>query len=290
MENINVTTEKPKKITKKLIIKMAVICVSVGLLICLLVFAFTGFNIYALSREKFEKKVYEDDHIYQNYEILTENDNIEFKISDNDKLRIEYYDSNLVTHNMLKDRTNDNTLTVSSDNHKKWYDYIGTVSIETPKMTIYLPEKNCEKITVDTTNGAITVNDVNAKRIELFSTNGSVTVDGCKSDNYIGLHTTNGTVTAKNTIIKDTGGQLDFSNENLYLETVNGSIRIDNCDAAIITADTVNGGITGKISRKMHYITSTVNGDVMVPGPPLGYDDYEGMCSLSTVNGDIHMK
>ncbi len=309
MESKNVTMKKPNKITKKFLIKLAVLFFCSGLLLCLIVFFCTGLNIYAISTEQFEKKVYEDSYPYQSYEILAEDDDIEFKASTDDKLHIEYYDSNLVKHNLLKDQEKEMTLTVSASNQKKWYHYIGANYAPTPKITVYLPKKEYKKIYVaitngnitidqsltvtdllylETTNGNIRLKDANVKnQLEAGTMNGNITIDGCKAVSDLSLHTTNGNITAKNSICQGTANTYDSN--YFSLNTTNGSIILDKCDGANISASTVNGSITGKLISEKRYSCSTVNGSVSVPGPPLGYVDADGMCLLTTVNGNIDM-
>ena len=296
-----------KKNKTTFFIKLSVLLMSAGILIFLIAFISSCFNIYALNSETSHSEIFEPDGTYDNISVTGICDNIEIRLSNDDKTYVECTESNYYTHEIsVQKNHNNNCLFITTKDLRKWYDYWQFNVATNHHIIIYVPKPTFYRIVAQTTDGSIQITEqLTGSNIRLLSVNGNITVkntiiDADANDEWeetgLRAETTNGTIQATNcqsnkTLdFTTTNGRVIAKNSNakeaLSLRSVNGDIMIDNSDAKSIYAETVNGSINGHIPTKKIYSASTVNGSVSVPGPPFG-EDTDNNCLLTTINGNI---
>lgn len=223
-----------------------------------------------------EKDIHENFH---SIEIETKNAEIEILPTNGDSAKV------LLTGNRGKDyklNANIDGNTLEIEVSKKWLKWFPIdFSISTPKLKVYLPEEEYNKIEVETSNGAIDASHLVAKEIYLESDNGRIELEDAKATT-IDVETNNGKVTLTNVEGTIKG---ESNNGSIFLET-------DSIDRPI-QLDTNNGKIVVKTDKKPTNVTLELevdNGEISVFGDK-HYDgvvgDGENLIKLTANNGHI---
>ncbi|MCI1336394.1 MAG: DUF4097 domain-containing protein [Lactobacillus crispatus] len=95
-----------------------------------------------------------------------------------------------------------------------------------PTITIEVPKKKLNKVTIDSSNGNVTVSDVSLKRGQIDTSNGSVVVRNSMTQGY-DLETSNGRITVNGQDEGDTYSKNDGGNNVLEIDTSNGNITVN---------------------------------------------------------------
>ncbi|MDD6269745.1 MAG: DUF4097 family beta strand repeat-containing protein [Oscillospiraceae bacterium] len=259
----------------------------------------TGFDPLGSEDTAYETKIYNIEEKFSNIEIDDVSYSIEIKPSDDGKCRIECEENNKITHDV---QVKGDTLRIDFKDKRKWYEKI-TLSINpdswrTRSMTVYLPEKEYEKLNVDTVSGDIVVEkgftftegvldntsgDMNCKAfftkdLTAESTSGNVNLADIKAQS-IRAESTSGEidiaaseVTGK-IICDSTSGSVTLSVVNakdISAESTSGEVKMNNVNASgEISIDTTSGEITlDRVDAKSIEIDSTsgsVTGTLLSP-------------------------
>lgn len=95
-----------------------------------------------------------------------------------------------------------------------------------PTITIEIPKKKLDKVTIDSSNGNVTVKDLALKRGQIDTSNGSVVVRNSVAQGY-DLDTSNGRITVNGQDEGDTYSQNDVGDNVLEIDTSNGNITVN---------------------------------------------------------------
>ncbi|MGN1405117.1 MAG: DUF4097 family beta strand repeat-containing protein [Erysipelotrichaceae bacterium] len=214
-----------------------------------------------------------------NVEVYSQNSSIRICLSS---------DNNAYVKCKRNDRVNVNgdTLTVKEEN--EWF---GFIKFSSPKIEIYLPEKEYEQLTVDTISGSTDLKDrLSFIDAEIESTSGSIDCD-IEVINKAVFSSTSGSVKVEDLnndelAVSTVSGSVKLNNviseRSMIIETTSGSIKLDKVDSENIEISTVSGSVNGKILSDKQYHVSTLSGSVNVP-------DSKGIevCNIETVSGSV---
>ncbi len=260
-----------------------------------------------LSTVKYETNEYEINEDYKNISISTDTADIVFMPSIDSKCRVVCFEEVKQKHNV---KVQDSTLMITIVNTKKWYDYIG-ISLGTPKITVYLPEKEYgtlfvkgntgdveipkeyvfENINVKLSTGYITLEGVTANNVDLSTSTGGISVSNMSCAEELKVKVSTGKCTLKditlNTFItKGNTGDVYLSNvialEKFSIERSTGDIKLENCDANELFIKTDTGDVRGSLLTDKVFIARTDTGRVEVPKTVTG-----GKCEITTDTGNI---
>lgn len=95
-----------------------------------------------------------------------------------------------------------------------------------PAITIEVPKKKLDKVTIDSSNGNVTVKDLALKQGKIDTSNGSVVVRNSVVQGY-DLDTSNGRITVNGQDEGDTYSQNDVGDNVLEIDTSNGNITVN---------------------------------------------------------------
>ena len=95
-----------------------------------------------------------------------------------------------------------------------------------PAITIEVPKKELDKVTIDSSNGNVTVKDLALKQGKIDTSNGSVVVRNSVAQGY-DLDTSNGRITVNGQDEGDTYSQNDVGDNVLEIDTSNGNITVN---------------------------------------------------------------
>lgn len=180
-------------------------CVIFGGVMTMLQWDFTK-----LSTVKYETNDYEIDENYKNISIVTDTADIVFVPSQNSKSSVVCYEQKNVKHSVT---VKDDTLVIAVVDTRKWYEYIG-INIGTPKITVYLPNAEYEKLFIKESTGNVEIpNNFRFESMDISTSTGDVKNDASAS-------------------------------ESIKIKTGTGNIRVENISAEALDLSVSTGEIT----------------------------------------------
>ena len=292
---------------KKITIIISAVLLAVGLTLFTSAFAAAGFDFSKLSTASCDTAEHKISASFERIRIDTAESDIVFKSADDGQCRVECYERDKMKHSVLVE---DGTLTITCTDRRSWYDYL-TFSAGSPSMTVYLPAKDYEALSIDCGTGDITVPDsfsfgridvststgdvdcaasasgnlkirtgtgsirlsgVKAESIDLSASTGNIELKDAETKTGITIETSTGDVTLTNTVACGA----------LTVETSTGDVRFENSDAARITVETSTGDVIGTLLTPKIFAAKTSTGSVRLPEIRMG-----GLCEITTSTGDI---
>ena len=206
---------------------------SLSLFSILITFVVIMLTMTACSAANYETNVYEINESFYDIAIKTDTADIAFLPSDDGMCRVVCYEKSKVSHSV---EVENGTLTVKVVDNRKWYDYIG-VNIDSPKITIYLPEAEYSSLVVEEDTGDIEIaKDFKFKSIDVSLDTGNVKCYASATD-AIKIVASTGDVYVEN-----------ISASSLDLKTSTGDIT-----ACGITSD---GNITVDVSTGKAHLSN----------------------------------
>ena len=107
----------------------------------------------ACSSREYETNIHEVHEVFNSISIRTDTADIAFVPSDDEMCKVVCYEDAKKRHTI---EVQDGTLMINVVNNKKWYDYIG-VNIDSPKITVYLPEAEYSSLVIEESTGDIKI-------------------------------------------------------------------------------------------------------------------------------------
>ena len=249
-----------------------------GLVLCLVAFASTGFNIYKLGgqADEFEQKQYTvPADTVKALRIADENDTITLTPSTDGNVTITYYESKLDHYEVGVDAGG--LLDMRYINGRKWYEYINVQWVRPfTKITVAMPANFAGDMTLSTVNGSVEAQGFTAGTVEAATTNGNIQLKDFVASGKASVSTVNGQITlnalvAEAVTAANTNGRIQLdgvqSGGAVTLSTVNGSIAgtlKGNADDYAINAGTVNGSnnLTNSTTGGKPLSAHTTNGSI----------------------------
>ena len=215
---------------------------------------------------------------------------IRLSLSENDECKVICREYTKVAH---KAAVEDNTLTITREDSRKWYDYIG-VFIDKTEIIVFLPKAEYEALNIGGATGDIDVpDDFKFKNITLSTNTGDIYL-ASKVKEDLSITTSTGDVEILNTnpknvsIASDTGDielTCTIASENITISTDTGDIELSECDAKNLLLSSDTGDISGTLLSGKIFKAESNTGDITVPLSTSG-----GACEIKTDTGDIYIK
>lgn len=165
-------------------------------LIVLGIMIFTGAMIMAkwdlskLGTSKYETNTYTIKDTFKNISMKTDTADIKFVLSDDDTCKVVCFEDKNEKHTAVVSK---NTLNISKVEKKHWYEYIG-INFKTPKITVYLPQREYASLIVNESTGDIEIaKDFTFESIDISLSTGDVENYASASGN-IKIKTTTGNI------------------------------------------------------------------------------------------------
>lgn len=200
-------------------------------------------------------------------------------------------DNNTYVKCKRNDRVNVNGDTLTIKEEREWFRFI---SFANPKLEIYLPEKEYEKLMIDTVSGSVNLQDrISFINVEIESTSGSIDADIEIADKAV-FESTSGSVKIEDLnnselAVSTLSGSIKLNNviseRSIIIETTSGSVKLDKVDSENIEISTVSGSVNGSILSDKQYQVSTVSGSVNIP-ESRGNES----CRIETLSGSINIE
>lgn len=200
----------------------AVLLVVLGLILFAAGMTANNWNFLNLSTEKYETNAYEIREAFRNIAVETNTADILFAVSQDGKCKVVCYEAENEKHAAL---VQDGTLMIRVAHQKPWYDYIG-ITMETPKITVYLPQTQYDSLIIKETTGDLEIpGEFRFESMDISTSTGDV-------KNYA---STSGT---------------------MKIKTTTGAIYVENISAEFVDLLVSTGDVTAK--------SVTCNGDVQI--------------------------
>ena len=242
-------------------------CVIFGGVMTMLQWDFTK-----LSTVKYETNDYEIDENYKNISIVTDTADIVFMPSQNSKSSIVCREQKNVKHSVT---VKDDTLVIAVVDTRKWYEYIG-INIGTPKITVYLPNAEYEKLFIKESTGNVEIpNNFRFESMDISTSTGDVKNDASASES-IKIKTGTGNIRVENISAEALDLSVSTGEITVCDVTCQGDVKIHVSTGKTKLTDVAcknltSSGNTGDISLKNVIATETFSlerstGDVKFDG------------------------
>lgn len=282
----------------KVTLLIALSCVVLGIGCLAAAFIISGGKLDIISQQKavFQEKTYECGmEGLTGMEVRADNNDVVLTLSNDEKIHVTYGESEWSTY-AIEQRGD--TLRISSEQKKPWYERLLTWEMDRPDLCIALPSAYAGGLDLETDNGALELHDLQqVQTVRLKTDNGRITIENCTLSSVTG-QTDNGAISL--TDVKTAEG-VDLSSHNgaaeavrvhcgtmLWLKSHNGKIVLDRVSAeAELTFQTSNGSIKGTIvgeDSAFTIVSHTSNGKNNLPE---SWGSGSRKLNVHTQNGEI---
>ena len=212
------------------------------------------------SFNNYETLTYEINEGFKNIAINTNTADISFLPTDEDICKVSCYENQKIKHIVSY---SDDTLSIEVDENRKWYDYIFNFS--SPKITIYLPEKEYSSLYINESTGDLDIsNDFTFDNIDISVSTGNIKCLA-STNKMCSIRSTTGNiyledVTTNYLDLSCSTGKINASKVNCYNDininvTTGKTILSDiTCNNLITNGSTGNVSLDGVISKDRLYI------------------------------------
>ena len=241
----------------------------------------------ALGTDTFRTSEYEFGDTIRDISVSVSDADVVFAPADGEKCRVAVYERENEPHTVT---VSDGTLSVSVNDEGEWFDHIG-INVGSPRVTVYLPEKEYSALKVEGTTCGVTVPSCfTFERAEISVTTGDLTVNAPVSDS-LKIRSTTGDITvggisARRVELSVTTGDVTVSDVkcsgSVAVGVTTGEVKVENLTCAVFESDGSTGDITLKNVKASEKITAERStGDVTI------LDSDAPSLEIETTTGDV---
>ncbi len=266
---------------------IATCLVLIGCLIFGGVMTVFGWNFKKLATTEYETNTYDFNDDYQDISIETKTANITVLPSENGKTSVVCYEPTRSKHKVTVEN---GILSVKICDERKWYDSIG-VNFDTPKLTIFLPQKEYGKLSVNSSTGKVEVaKEFSFHTVDILQSTGNVTSYACVTDT-MKVKTTTGDICVENALantidLSVATGKITASsfkgNSDVTIDVTTGKANLNNIECKSI----VSKGTTGSFNLTNVIATEGMNIERSTGGIVFNHCD-AGAMNIKTTTGSI---
>ena len=267
----------------------------VGIFLMLLGFALSSFDVKYIYNSFIDsnsikttkkEKIIEENEI-DKLIIRTNNEKVTFVLSDDDKIKITYYESKYNTYNFTSDDK-----TIKMTNNVKPTFGINFGFLDSYGIIVMIPKGKALNYDIKTSNDEIIIKDILVLDTKLVTSNSKIEISNIDTTYNIEAKTSNSKIILKdikvnNLNIYTSNGNLNITNviaKNIDGKTSNSKVSLANINTDKIKIKTSNSNINFKDITSLNIDFKTSNGDIN--GSINGTNnDYKK--DLKTSNGSI---
>lgn len=226
-----------------------------------------------LSTVEYETNIYEPDPTFSKILIHAKTSEITFLPADDGRCKVECFEMKKVKHQVNVEK---GILVIREMNRRAWYDYFTLFVYESPKLTVYLPQREYAALMIETDTGDIKIPaDFTFQKVEIEGSTADVECSA-KVEHIFEIETTTGDMKIDGPSAKtmdlssDTGDITLFSetqSENIKIEVDTGKVRFDDIFCKNLAIESNTGDIFLKnvvVSHRLAVETDT--GDLKMDG------------------------
>ncbi len=295
--------------TTKIFLKIATALVLLGSILFVIIGFAIGWDFTKFDTNSYQTKTYDIEEDFSDITINAQIADVDFAISNNEKCKVVCHEQENMQYSVF---TQDNVLTVSEVDTKKWYQYVG-INIRTPKITIYLPQTQYSSLTIKSDTSDIVIpREFTFNTIDISLSTGDVTcyasanedinIKVSTGDVFVkDVSTTSLTVSVstgetdlvniacKNVVSNGTTGDISLENVvasgKISIERSTGDVEFENSDGMEIFVKTSTGEVSGSLRSQKKFVVQSSTGEIEVPQTDTG-----GKCEIITSTGDIEIR
>ena len=249
----------------------AIVLIVAGVVLFTVVMSLNGWDLRKLATVNLITNEHVVSESFTNISIDTSTSDIVFALSDNGKCMVICHEDEKEKHSVT---VSEGTLTVTVESTKKWYEHIG-ITAETPKITIYLPDREYTSLRIDsTTTDVIIQKDFSFTSAEISVTTGDIRISETSAESLT-VSVTTGDIELENVIVRN----------KLSVKGTTGDVTFNGCDAGEIFVKLTTGDVKGTLLSEKTFTADTTTGNIDVPKSASG-----GKCEIHTTTGDIKIE
>ncbi len=228
-----------------------------GILIFAVALGASGWDFSKMGNNDYQTKEYKITQEFNSLSLNTITSDIILIPTKDEKCKVVCYENEKVYHSVT---VKDGALTVSVNDERKWFDYIG-INWNTEKITVYLPNSEYQALNVTTNTGDVKISkEFNFASVNVKTNTGDVDCYASSSGNMEIEATTAdinvAQLTAVNLSVKVTTGDVEIENivcKGLQVITTTGDVELSN----ILCNNFTSKGSTGDISLQRVIATES---------------------------------
>ncbi|MCI8332179.1 MAG: DUF4097 domain-containing protein [Clostridiales bacterium] len=274
---------------KKIALIIAAVFAAAGIIALFAACLLIQFDFTRLNTMKFEAKTHEVSESFHNISISDLECDVIIVPTDNDLCRVVCYETSKIINTV---EVKDDTLLITRQDKRSWYEHFGIWWTENNTVTLYLPEREYEYLYVKTVSGEISIADsFTFCDTKLLSTSGDIVFTG-NSRGDLFAKTTSGNITLKNSQaktaeVRSTSGDISFTGDiqgDLLLKSTSGDIRLQNSRAGRTEAYSTSGDCSLSELSIASLTLKTTSGGIKAQDVTA-----EGHAELVSTSGDIRL-
>lgn len=228
---------------KAIWITLALLLIVIGAVVFAAAMMGAGWDFIKLETSKYETAEYEIDEDFEDISVITYTSDVALLPSEDGKCRVLSYEEERLRHNVT---VSDGELKIEVVDTRKWYDHIG-INFESPKITVYLPEREYSELSIDESTGDVTVSkDFSFSSVDISLSTGDVSL-AASSTGPVKINSSTGDITLE-----------EVSASAVDLSVSTGSIRLGKVSAT--------GGIKLTVSTGAALLTDVICGSLSTSG------------------------
>lgn len=300
------------KKSKKVMI-LAVSLVIAGLVIGTLGLCAAGFDFTKMSLARLTSNIHNVEEDFTSISIDTDISDVRLALSEDGTCQVVCLEEVNYFH---KVSVENNTLTITTQDNRAWYEHIGINLGDHRNVTVFLPKKAYEDLTVVCRTADVEIpKDFSFGWADITTTTGDIKWQGSEV-NTLSLEVTTGDIRVKdilfckNITAKTNTGDITLSNiiatNDLIAKTTTGDVLFDRFDAGSMDVKTTTGDVTGTLLFYKRFTVITDTGTLRLPPMPDETDTTSvitneagevlasvtsklGPCNITTTTGDIRI-
>ncbi len=296
---------------KSKIILLAVILIAAGLMLGAVGLVVADFDVTKLSPARLTANIHNVDEDFTKISIDTDISNVELALTKDGTCQVWCLEEVNYFH---KVSVENNTLTITTQDDRKWYEHIGVRFEDFHSVTVWLPEEVYEELVITCSTADVKISkEFNFDWADISTTTGDIRWLGSIVDT-LSLEVSTGDITVKDTLCdtltaKTSTGDIRLytsgASKQLLAKTGTGDVIFDRFNARSMTVKTGTGDVTGTLFSNKIFFTHTNTGDVRVPAPSneektfqivsstgevlSTFTERPGLCEITTDTGDIRI-
>ena len=300
---------------KKILTILAVSLIVAGFIIGTTGLVAVNFDFSKLTLARLTSNIHNIEEDFTDISIDTDISDVRLELSVDGTCQVVCMEEVNYTHKVSVEH---NTLTITTEDNRMWYEKIGMNFGEFHSVTIRIPKKAYKDITVNCRTADVEIpKDFFFCLAHITTTTGDIKWQGSMVNNLM-LSVSTGDIFVddtgcQNLTAKTSTGDIRLSrttaSQSFVAKTGTGDVRFDRFSSRAMSVQTGTGNVTGTLLSNMVFITKTDTGDVKVPDLPkksVGKGEITsvdgdkiyvsmdlnklGICEITTGTGDIHIE
>ena len=261
--------------------------ICVGLILFVVVMSILGWNFARLSTVESVTNTHQISKTVFSIDLQTVTADVEILPSEDDTVQVVCQEYAKQTHTV---QVEEGVLKIQMVDERAWYEHIA-IQFGMTKVTVYLPQRRYDQVSVKTSTGKIKVENLDAVRMDMEITTGSLQLKDVDCVDILNLQVSTGdvTLTEVRCATLETQGKTGdmmlkhvLAYESLNIRSTTGDIVLEDSEGEDMTITTTTGDVKGNLLTEKRFLAKTSTGKVQVPDTFSG-----GLCKITTSTGDI---